>query len=121
MVYYIDLGTFTKMLEVTLHRVDANGNKITELRSVTFSRTLEVHCEEGFWYDLTEEVQDPIQHEGMINDQGRSSWEHVDHKLVETLIDEQTTKIAEQIRTAHALLSQLNSLRPRENRRWFTA
>ena len=74
-----------------------------------------------FRFFQDQEVQDPIQHEGMINDQGRSSWEHVDHKLVETLIDEQTTKIAEQIRTAHALLSQLNSLRPRENRRWFTA
>jgi hypothetical protein len=116
MIYYIDLGTFTKMLDVTLRHVDASGNRITELRSVTFSRVLEVHCGERVRYDLTEEVQDPIEHDGIINDQGRS-LEDVSHKLVETLIDEQTTKIAEQIRTAYALLHQLNSLRPRENRR----
>lgn len=116
MVYYIDLGTFKKILEVTLHRVDANGNRITEWRSVTFSRTLEVHCGENVQYVLTDEVQDSIEHEGMINDQARSLWQDVSHKLVETLIDEQTTKIAAQIRTAHALLHQLNSLRPRENR-----
>lgn len=115
MIHYIDLGTFTKILEVTLRHFDANGQRVTELRSVTFSRTLEVHCGEKIRYELTEEVQDSIEHEANLSDLGRSY--DVSSILAETLIDEQLTKIAEQIRTAHALLRQLNSLRPRENRR----